>query len=42
MVERDGRGGVAGDDREARAEPLDQPAEQRGNTAAISASLRLP
>ena len=31
MVERDGRGGVAGDDGQARVEALDQPAEQRGN-----------
>ena len=33
MVERDGRGGVAGDDDEARLEPLDQPPEQRRDAA---------
>ena len=33
MIERDGRGGVAGDHREARVEALDQPAEQGGDAA---------
>ena len=42
VVERDGRGGVAGDDDQARMVALDQPAEQGGDAAGDLGLAGLP